>query len=449
MDDQMQHVTDARLRSHLNTNQLFQERMCLAIISMDRRFSNVQPRQPAGGPDGGRDIEATFEQRMLAFGAVGFLNDADDSAKKKRQVKKKFADDLGRALRESRKPQVFVFLTNMPLTVSDKEKLFLQATENGFSHCEIFDRERIRNVLDSPDGLAARFQYLGIPLSQAEQSSFFSRWGEDIQSVISTGFQSIQSTLDRVLFLQESAEPMSFLAIRFDLDGEYPAEEIGHFRAFCSMHLKEPKHKILSVLFGSSDIADRMRSEGHEARSDTRPGIKFGIGSAQWETHIELSEGAESSSGDAETEKYVKTSWSTSIGMDSVNGIGISYSKFSLIRFFPILALKDINEASFLPILNNSLAEKVNRIRVFANEYQLLDIVREDFHIDTSDFSPDIPVEFNKYELSDRWVRIRPNGSSAFRFLFSEQTPQRTYSPRNIHDRGRVIGVPRSSLAPP
>ena len=52
--------TDQRLKNYLDTNQLAREQMCLAVLAIDRRFSNVKPRHPRGGPDGGRDIEAIF-----------------------------------------------------------------------------------------------------------------------------------------------------------------------------------------------------------------------------------------------------------------------------------------------------------------------------------------------------------------------------------------------------
>jgi hypothetical protein len=54
------YITDERLKSYLDTNQLQRERMCLAILSIDRRFTNLRPRHPRGGPDGGRDVDAIF-----------------------------------------------------------------------------------------------------------------------------------------------------------------------------------------------------------------------------------------------------------------------------------------------------------------------------------------------------------------------------------------------------
>ena len=75
----MPYQTDERLKSYLDTNQLHREQLCRAILAIDKRFSDVRPRHPRGGPDGGRDIEALFRDESLAYGAVGFVNQANDS----------------------------------------------------------------------------------------------------------------------------------------------------------------------------------------------------------------------------------------------------------------------------------------------------------------------------------------------------------------------------------
>ncbi len=255
----MAYQTDERLKSYLDTNQLHREQMCRAVLAIDKRFSDVRPRHPRGGPDGGRDIEAVFRQGQRAFGAVGFVNQANDSDEQKRKIKGKFSDDLQSALSADPKPDVFVFFTNIILTIGEKDTLVADAKAAQFTYCDIFDRERIRIILDNADGFSIRFQYLGLPLSEAEQSSFFAKWGDDIQSVVSTGFQRIEKELDRILFLQEAADVMSDLTLGFELDRAYSADDIGHFRAFCYMHLKEPKYEIFEVLFGSSDKSNRMR----------------------------------------------------------------------------------------------------------------------------------------------------------------------------------------------
>lgn len=71
---------------------------------------------------------------------------------------------------------MFVFFTNVSLTAGEKDGLVQGAKDKGLAHAEVFDRERIRIALDSADGFSLRFQYLGIPLSEAEQATFFARW---------------------------------------------------------------------------------------------------------------------------------------------------------------------------------------------------------------------------------------------------------------------------------
>lgn len=49
-------LTEERLRTWLLT-QADREQMCLAVLAMNPRYSDLQPRRPKGGPDGARDIE--------------------------------------------------------------------------------------------------------------------------------------------------------------------------------------------------------------------------------------------------------------------------------------------------------------------------------------------------------------------------------------------------------
>lgn len=63
----MAYETDERLKSYLDTNQLHREQLCLAILALDKRFTNVRPRHPRGGPDGGRDIEVARTFSIAGF----------------------------------------------------------------------------------------------------------------------------------------------------------------------------------------------------------------------------------------------------------------------------------------------------------------------------------------------------------------------------------------------
>jgi hypothetical protein len=427
--------TDERLKSYLDTNQLHREQMCRAVLATDKRFSDVRPRHPRGGPDGGRDIQATYREDQTAFGAVGFVNQANDSDEQKKAIKKKFVDDLENAISADKDLKVFIFFTNINLTIGDKDTLIAKAKKEGIYYCDILDRERIRITLDSPDGFSIRFQYLNITLTEEEQASFFSRWGDDIQSVISSGFQKIEGTLNRVLFLQEANDSISSLTISFELHKMYSAEEIGHFRVFCYLTLKEPKHNILSILFGSSDKSNRMRGEDETDFSEQKSGIKYGVGSGQWEQHINLeADQNDAKDSDEVDEKWTKVGSGSSIGREEVEFLPISYSKSGFIRFFPVISLRDLDDAMFLPFVNKSLAEKVKAIHIYSNGYKLQEIGLTDIDIDTTEVNPNFPIQFDDEEIKDQWVRIRPKGSSAFHMRFFENTPKRLFVSSQVED---------------
>ncbi len=429
----MPYKTDERLKSYLDTNQLHREQMCRAVLAADKRFSDVRPRHPRGGPDGGRDIQAIYREDQTVFGAVGFVNQANDSEDQKRTIKKKFSDDLENAISADSELKAFVFFTNINLTIGEKDALIEKAKKAGIFYCDILDRERIRICLDSPDGLSIRFQYLNISLSEEEQASFFARWGDDIQSVISSGFQKIEGTLNRVLFLQESNNPVSHLTISIELDKKYTAEEIGHFRLFCYLTLKEPKHKILSLLFGSSDKSNRMREDTATDFTEQKSGIKYGIGTGQWEHYIDI-ENNENETDDEEDEKWSKVGSGSSIGRDEIEFLPVSYSKSSFIRIFPVISLRDLDDAMFLPFCNKSLVEKVKAIHIYSNGYKLQEIGTNDINIDTTDINPKFPVKFDEKELTDKWVRLRPKEASAHHLRFFDQTPRRLYTPSIVQD---------------
>jgi len=109
---------------------------------------DVRPRHPRGGPDGGRDIQAVFRQAQLAYAAVGFVNQANDSNEHKKRINAKFSEDLASALGADLKPEVFVFFTNLNFTSGEKDALIAEARKAGITYCDIFDRERIRISLE-------------------------------------------------------------------------------------------------------------------------------------------------------------------------------------------------------------------------------------------------------------------------------------------------------------
>ena len=435
--------TDIRLRSWLDANQRDREQMCRSVLALDQRYSDVKPRHPAGGPDGGRDIEAVFDGGRLAYGAVGFQNGANDSDEQKKKIRAKFTSDLLAALKSTPDLKVFVFLTNLHFTMGEQSEMKAEAFKCGINHCDILDRERLRIELDSPAGFFIRFQYLAIPMSEAEQASFLARYGDRIQEVVSTGFQRIERSLNRILFLQEAADVLDGIYVRYRLKKSYPASEIGHFRAFVDVGLRAIKHDIFMIWFGSSDKSLRFRSDIQSDGSKEKAGIANGISSGQWESHISLSastaaeEPTTAAQDEVENEKreLVQVGSGSGVGIDPVPFITVHYSHDdALIRFRPRLQLRDLDDCMFMPVLNQSLAEKLYSIEVFANGYKLADIGPEDFMIDRSPFSSAVPT-FTPDELADPWVRIRPAiMSSTFNLMFTSTTPRRLYDHEEMRD---------------
>ncbi|MGD0106951.1 MAG: hypothetical protein ABSC06_23370 [Rhodopila sp.] len=435
--------TDIRLRSWLDANQRDREQICRSVLALDPHYSDVRPRHPSGGPDGGRDIEAVFDGARIAYGAVGFQNGANDSDEQKKQIRKKFSSDLQSALSAKPDLKVFAFLTNLHFAMGEQSEIREEARKAGIEHCDILDRERLRIELDSPAGFFVRFQHLGIPLSEAEQASFLARYGDRIQQVVSTGFQRIERTLNRILFLQEASNVLDGIYVRFQLKKSYPAAEIGHFRAFVSLHLRAIKHDILEIWFGVTDKSNRFGNDVPETwRNGERAGIAHGIAGGQWEKHVKLpAEDAaqdEPAAGpepgeheqDADDDRdMVQVGAGSSIGMDPVLTIVAQYSHDDpFIRFRPRLELRDLDDCMFMPVLNRSLAEKLHSIEVFANGYKLAHIGPDDFQVDRSQFEVRVPDAFAADELADPWVRIRPSDlASSFQLRFTSQTPRRMF----------------------
>jgi len=433
----MTYQTDERLKSYLDTNQLHREQMCLAVLAIDKRFSDVRPRHPRGGPDGGRDIEAIFNGVQRTYAASGFVNQANDSGDHKKKIIAKFKDDLTSALEQQPQPEVFVFFTNINLTAGEKDDLIKAAKAKGIVYADIFDRERIRIVLDSADGFSIRFQYLNIALSEAEQATFFARWGNDIQGLISDGFVKLQRSLNRIHFLQEAALPLSHFTAKLELDKEYTGSEIEHFRAFTFLHLKGPVNGIFSFVFGSSDNGSRLEAKTIEDLKKEESGINKSICGGDWEMIASKKQPDfnDTNAGDGEKNdgvQYKVGARSRSAGRSTVKDIFLRYNRDSFIRFETGLSLQDIDECGFVFCLNRSLAEKVKAIHIYANEYKLTEL--SGFNIDPSPFPWKVPLFFSEQELADPWIRLRPASASTFQIRFSEQTPKRFFDAIDLED---------------
>jgi len=204
--------------------------MCISILASDSRFTEVKPRRPKGGPDGGRDIEAVHQGQGIVWGAVGFRNNANDSHEDKKWVERKFKSDLAEAKRQNPSLAGFVFFTNVDLTPSEVRRLEAHSKKSGVPFTDIFYRERLRIVLDSPTGLSLRYQYLQIPLTEAEQAAFFAHWGSQIERVLTEGFDAVDLKLKRLEFLHDCTKPLKGISLVIGLKQPYTPEQLGHFR---------------------------------------------------------------------------------------------------------------------------------------------------------------------------------------------------------------------------
>lgn len=254
--------TDERLRSWLDGNQLARERLCISVLSLDPRFRDVRPRHPRGGPDGGRDIEARLTDGRLVWAAVGFRNSVSDSPSDRAWVKRKFAEDLSRALAEPSDLKGFVFFTNVEFPAADRESLIMRAKQAGMEFCDVFHRERMRLVLDSPDGLAARYQYLDLSLSDAEQATFFARWGGQLEALVTRQFAVLDRQLARLEFLHACTRPLRTLGFDVELREPVSPATLGHFRVLLLLADIDGRAPHVQLALGLRDEASSRRAAG-------------------------------------------------------------------------------------------------------------------------------------------------------------------------------------------
>lgn len=242
--------TDERLRYGLNTNQPSRERLCLGVLSLDRSYSDIRPRRPEGGPDGGRDIEALWNGEKC-FGAIGFQNNVSDSPDDKREVRKKFLTDVESARAADNKVKSFVFFCNVDQTPAEIDELKCVAANLGFTHVDIYWRERLRIALDGTEGLALRFQYLGINLSEAEQQAFFARFGKDLENIIHGRLDRIEQKLEDLDFARWKTGAIRSLnfEIQFKKWEEPSRSSPEHFRVAFLMQgvFTEKREKIIGA----------------------------------------------------------------------------------------------------------------------------------------------------------------------------------------------------------
>jgi hypothetical protein len=380
--------------------------MCQALLALDARFHDVQPRHPRGGKDGGRDLEARLTDGRSVWAGIGFRNSATDSAADRKWVKKKFSNDLTRALEVAPELKAFVFITNVELTIGERDALTRMAKRRGIDFVDVLHRERLRILLDSPDGLAARYQYLGISLSEEEQAAFFARWGTQIEQVISRQFAALDRKLMGLEFQQACGEVLRSLQVTIRLKRAMTPAEIGHFRATLRMmdYLGE------SPLLHTELI---IRSEEEDITTDKKGIISWGV----WVTPNGITgkirdDVSTHSTNDPDSEKWVRARLSS---FRSTYSAPVTQLRFGtdingvMRHEYPIPKLGELHGCILVLLATNPLAAEVGSCELTANGYVVFESFRDELD-DGYIRSPKVedlwPDPLTSQEAAVPWLRV-------------------------------------------
>ncbi|MHA4895632.1 Fic family protein [Pedobacter sp. PWIIR3] len=175
---------------HWREGQPKAERLAANLLDLDG-FTSIDPQCPLGGPDGIKDVICE-KNGWKYVGAAYFPT----TIKEFKDIKKKFIDDLKGVAKN--KVDGIVFVTNQKLTPSERETLIKEAKSKK-SIALIYHIEKIRVLLDSPQGFALRLTILGIEMTKEEQLSFFSDQRNYLKKLLSEQSEHIITSIGKKL----------------------------------------------------------------------------------------------------------------------------------------------------------------------------------------------------------------------------------------------------------
>jgi fido (protein-threonine AMPylation protein) len=158
------------------------ERLCADILRLNG-FEDVDPQQPRGGKDGGKDILCS-KDGVTFVAACHFPHDPVTFAK----TKKKFSDDLAASMKQGR--DGFIFMTNQHLSPTERTALETLAGA-AKKRALVMHREYLRVALDSPQGYGIRFRHLRISMTPEEQFAYFASTRNSVADAIAENTQAI------------------------------------------------------------------------------------------------------------------------------------------------------------------------------------------------------------------------------------------------------------------
>jgi len=168
--------------------QIKAERLAANLLDLDG-FTSIDPQCPLGGPDGIKDVICE-KNDWKYIGAAYFPATVKDF----KGIKKKFTEDLKGVKKNT--VDGIVFVTNQKLTPAERDKLIEEADKQK-SKVIIYHIERIRVLLDSPQGFGLRLTILGIEMTKEEQMSFFSDQRNYLKKLLAENSEYIISSIER------------------------------------------------------------------------------------------------------------------------------------------------------------------------------------------------------------------------------------------------------------
>ena len=143
-----------RLREWTN-GQARSERLAAQIL-LHEGYNSLDPSHPLGGQDGGKDAVCQKRGQKWLM-AVYFPRGQKDF----KEIENKLLDDLKGV--NSNQADALAFVTNQELRLAERQSLQKAA---GIIPIELFHLERITTILDKPEMISVRKQFLGIDFTE-------------------------------------------------------------------------------------------------------------------------------------------------------------------------------------------------------------------------------------------------------------------------------------------
>lgn len=131
------------------------------------------------------------------------------------------------------------------MTPGIKQDLIKHALGKSVAIVDIFDMERLRHVLDTPEGLLVRLQYLDIPMTASEQAALVGKYGSQLQNAVTARFDRVERTLAQMERFLDLQKPLYRLDFYFQLVAPSTSSSIGN-------------EAVLLILHGLHDISGKF-----------------------------------------------------------------------------------------------------------------------------------------------------------------------------------------------